>query len=41
MPIHVQAMTDADYKAWLDQAKTKFASDVGPGTTRYASLAAH
>ncbi len=40
MPIHVQAVTDADYKTWLDQAKTKFASDDGPGTKHYAALAA-
>ena len=40
MPIHVQAVTDADYQTWLVQAKTKFASDLGPGTTHYAALAA-
>ena len=39
MPIHVHAVTDADYKTWLDQAKTKFASDAGPGSTNYAALA--
>ncbi len=31
MPIHVQAVTDAEYQTWLTQAKTKFASDLGPG----------
>ena len=40
MPIHVQAMTPADYQTWLGQAKTKFASDAGPGITHYAALAA-
>ncbi len=40
MPIHVQAVTDADYATWLAQAKTKFASDVGPGSIHYAALAA-
>ena len=39
MPIHVQAVTDADYQTWLQQAKTKFASDNGPGLTHYAALA--
>ena len=39
MPIHVQAVTDADYQTWLTQAKTKFASDAGPGMTRFASVA--
>ena len=39
MPIHVQAVTDADYKTWLEQAKTKFASDEGPGQTHFAALA--
>ena len=38
MPIHVRAVTDADYKTWLEQAKTKFASDAGPGTSRYAAV---
>ena len=40
MPIHVQAMTDTDYQAWLTQAKTKFASDLGPGTQHFAAVAA-
>ena len=40
MPIHVHAVTDADYKTWLEQAKTKFASDAGPGITHYAAVAA-
>ncbi len=39
MPIHVQAVSDGDYKTWLTQAKTKFASDAGPGETHYASVA--
>ena len=39
MPIHVHAVTDADYKAWLDQAKTKFASDVGPARRSFAAVA--
>ncbi len=39
MPIHVHAVTDAEYKTWLVQAKTKFASDIGPGQTHYASVA--
>jgi cytochrome c oxidase subunit 2 len=30
MPISVHAVTDAEYKAWLEQAKTKFASDLPP-----------
>ncbi len=38
MPIHVHAVTEADYKTWLEQAKTKFASDAGPGATHYAAL---
>ena len=38
MPIHVQAVTDANYQAWLQQAKTKFASDAGPGERHYASV---
>ena len=40
MPIHVQAMTDADYQTWLGQAKTKFASDAGPGVQHFAAVAA-
>ncbi len=40
MPIHVHAVTDAEYKTWLEQAKTKFASDMGPGTQHYAAVAA-
>ena len=39
MPIHVQAVTDADYQAWLVQAKTKFASDLGPGQQHFAAVA--
>jgi cytochrome c oxidase subunit II len=30
MPISVHAVTDDEYKAWLEQAKTKFASDLPP-----------
>ena len=30
MPIAVHAVTDDEYKAWLEQAKTKFASDLAP-----------
>ncbi len=40
MPIHVHAMTPTEYTAWLEQAKTKFASDAGPGTQHYAAVAA-
>ena len=37
-----EAVTDADYKTWLEQAKTKFASDAGPGAgAHYAALASH
>ncbi len=39
MPIHVQAVSDGDYKTWLTQAKIKFASDAGPGEAHYASVA--
>ena len=39
MPIHVHAVTEAEYKTWLDKAKTEFASDVGPGNTHFAALA--
>jgi cytochrome c oxidase subunit 2 len=40
MPIHVHAVTDAEYQTWLAQAKTKFASDAGPGERHYAAVAA-
>ena len=40
MPIHVHAVTPTEYTAWLEQAKTKFASDAGPGTQHYAAVAA-
>ena len=40
MPIHVHAVTEADYKTWLVQAKTQFASNLGPGTQHYAAVAA-
>ncbi len=40
MPIHVHAVTPAEYAAWIEQAKTKFASDAGPGTQHYAAVAA-
>ena len=41
MPINVHAVTDAEYQTWLTQAKTKFASDMGPGTSHYAAVAGH
>ncbi len=37
MSIMVRAMAPADYQTWLTQAKTKFASDAGPGTTSLAA----
>ena len=40
MPISVHAVTDAEYKAWLEQAKTKFASDDKPSGQRFAEVAA-
>ncbi len=40
MPIHVHAVTPTEYTAWLEQAKTKFASDAGPGMQHYAAVAA-
>lgn len=40
MPISIHAVTEADYKVWLEQAKTKFASDLGPGTQHFASATA-
>jgi cytochrome c oxidase subunit 2 len=40
MPISVHAVTEAEYKAWLDQAKTKFASDAAPTGQRFAAVAA-
>ncbi len=40
MPIQVHAVTEAEYKTWLDQAKTKFASDISPGERRIASATA-
>ena len=39
MPIHVQAVTEAEYKDWLVKAKTQFASNAGPGTQHYAAVA--
>ena len=36
MPISVHAVTEADYKTWLDQAKTKFSDAQRPGSTRLA-----
>jgi cytochrome c oxidase subunit 2 len=38
MPIHIHAVTDDEYKAWLVQAKTKFASDA-PAGQRFAAVA--
>ncbi len=40
MPIHVQALTDADYKTWLEGAKKKFASDAAPHGPANQMLAA-
>ena len=40
MPIHIHAVTDAEYQAWLTTAKTKFASDAGPGQKQFAAVAA-
>ncbi len=40
MPISVHAVTDAEYKTWLEQAKTKFASDERPGGQRFAAVTA-
>jgi cytochrome c oxidase subunit 2 len=39
MPIHVKAVTDDEYKAWLVQAKTKFASDAPPAGLKLAAVA--
>ena len=39
MPISVHAVTDDEYKAWLEQAKTKFASDLAPSGPVQASAA--
>ncbi len=36
MPISIHAVTEADYKTWLDQAKTKFSDARRPGLTRLA-----
>jgi cytochrome c oxidase subunit 2 len=36
MPISIHAVTEADYKTWLDQAKTKFSDARRPGSTRLA-----
>ena len=36
MPISIHAVTEADYKTWLDQAKTKFSDARQPGPTRLA-----
>ncbi len=42
MPINVHAVTDAEYKAWLEQAKTKFASDAHPDAgQRFAASEQH
>ncbi len=40
MPIHVHAVTPTEYATWIEQAKTKFASDAGPGTQHFAAVAA-
>ncbi len=39
MPISVHAVTDAEYKAWLEQAKTKFASDAPATGQKFAAVA--
>jgi cytochrome c oxidase subunit 2 len=39
MPISVHAVTDAEYKAWLEQAKTKFASDAPVTGQKFAAVA--
>jgi len=39
MPISVHAVTDDEYKTWLEQAKTKFASDSAPSGRRFAAVA--
>lgn len=36
MPISIHAVTEADYKTWLDQAKTKFSDARRSGSTRLA-----
>ena len=37
MPISVHAVTDAEYKRWLEEAKTKFATDDHPARLDYAA----
>ncbi len=39
MPISVHAVSDEDYKTWLEQAKTKFASDAAPSGRQFAAVA--
>jgi cytochrome c oxidase subunit 2 len=39
MPIHIKAVTDDEYKAWLVQAKTKFASDDPTAGQHFAAVA--
>jgi cytochrome c oxidase subunit 2 len=39
MPISVHAVTDDEYKAWLVQAKQKFASDGRPAGDKFAAVA--
>jgi cytochrome c oxidase subunit 2 len=39
MPISVHAVTPEDYKVWLDQAKTKFASDDTAASRKFAAVA--
>jgi len=39
MPISVHAVSDGDYKTWLEQAKTKFASDAVPSGRQFAAVA--
>ena len=38
MPIHVKAVTDDEYKKWLVDAKTKFASDAPPAGQKFAAV---
>jgi len=39
MPISVHVVTDDEYKTWLEQAKTKFASDAAPSGRQFAAVA--
>jgi cytochrome c oxidase subunit II len=37
MPIAVRVVNDADYTAWLEEAKKKYASDNGDRSTAVAA----